>query len=97
MKIKNNETEIIGKWIVKDGEVIEDENSKRVHYLIKVYLNKVSKSESSGWESLYIDPNDKRYWELKYLNSECQGGGPPSLFCITEYDAMEKYRQENSI
>lgn len=90
MEIKKDEIEIVGKWLLKDNKVIEDENSKRIHFLIDEYFQKVSESES-GWEILYQDPNDKRYWELKYLNSDLHGGGPPSLFHLPQRAAIEKY------
>jgi len=90
MKLKSNEFELIGNWIYQENEVIEDETAKRVHNLKENYLIKIA-TDISGWEVLYQDPNDKRYWELTYLHSEYHGGGAPSLININVQLAKKKY------
>jgi hypothetical protein len=47
------------------------------------------KFDSSGWESLYRDPDDSRLRELVFLQSELQGGGPPSLRSISFEEAKK--------
>jgi hypothetical protein len=47
--------------------------------------------DSSGWDALYVDPEDGRYWELIYASSEEHAGGPPILTCISKQEASEKY------
>src|ERR1700723_3459159 len=46
---------------------------------------------TSGWEALYRDPSDGRYWERTYPQSETHGGGPPQLSTITLDEAERKY------
>lgn len=90
VEIENNEIELIGNWVFQDNKVVEDETTKRINYLKEYYLNKIAVS-NSGWEVLYQDPNDKRYWELIYLESGYHGGGAPSLVNLSYELAKEKY------
>ena len=42
-----------------------DEVTKRIQQLVRDYLKKVA-TDRTGWEVLYRDPGDGRYWELSY-------------------------------
>jgi hypothetical protein len=88
--INNNEFKLKGKWLFENNKVIEDEICQKINYLKDNYLIKISTS-TSGWEILYQDPNDKRYWELIYEHSEYNGGGPPTLINISKEDVANKY------
>jgi len=90
MKINNNETAIIGNWKFNGLNVIKDEQSQRIEKLIDDYLILIS-NDASGWDTLYQDPVDHRYWELIYPQSEIHGGGPPSLLFVSDIRAKEKY------
>ncbi len=83
-----NETELVGQWIQQGTSVISDGTCTRIKSLIGSYLVKVA---GSGWESLFQDPNDLRYWELTYLQSYMHGGGPPSLQFLSNENAIAKY------
>jgi len=84
------ENQLIGKWIYDNGEIKKDEITLRIEWLISNYLQKIATDET-GWSVLYLNPNDNKFWELTYPQSEIHGGGPPSLICITEDEAKEKY------
>ena len=86
--IHPNETELVGKWIQQGTSVIADEASVRIKALTHSYLVKVA---GGGWETLYQDPNDLRYWELDFPQSELHGGGPPSLRYLSNEIAADKY------
>ncbi len=88
--INPTETRITGKWIVIDGHVQSDEAEQRIRELISTYLRYLS-TDNSGWEKLYRDPADGRYWELTFPNGALQAGGPPELRCIDKNDALAKY------
>ena len=90
MKILETETELVGKWIYENGVIHGDEVSERIKWLISNQLQRIA-TDLSGWETLYIDPVDKRLWELTYLNSEMHGGGPQSFIYISNEDAKKKY------
>ena len=90
MKLQKDEIELLGKWIFHDGKIIENDVIKRINFLMDNDLIKIAVSDN-GWETLYQDTNDKRYWELVYNSSEEQGGGAPSLINITEKKAKKKY------
>ena len=91
MKINSSETAIVGKWLLIDGKMTSDENEKRIDWLINNCLVKIS-VDWSGWEKLYQDTDDNRYWELTYPYGEMQGRGPKSLNVISHDQATEKYK-----
>lgn len=94
MELQKDEIELLGKWIFHNGKIIENDVIKRINFLKDNDLIKIAVSDS-GWETLYRDTNDNRYWELVYNNSEEQGGGAPSLINITKESANEKYKLES--
>jgi len=71
------EKEIIGKWILENGEMVPDSNCERIESLIQEELKEI-KSSSDGWTKYYMGENDT-IWELTYPKSHLQGGGPPTL------------------
>jgi len=91
-KLRNDETEIIGRWNLVNGKVLIDQNCERIEHLISSALvKKAISKESGGWETLYQDPSDLRFWELTYPQSGWHGGGPPALINLTEDEAKQKY------
>jgi hypothetical protein len=87
-----DETKIIGTWTFINGRVRTDQNCKRIgHLILSELVKKTISKESGGWETLYQDPCDLRFWELTYPQSCWQGGGPPALINLTEDEAKKKY------
>ena len=89
-EIKPNEMLITGRWSMSNGSMVADQNCRRIEQLTQSHLIKVQ-HDWSGWETLYRDSNDGRFWELTYPQGEMQGGGPPQLRCISPREAAEKY------
>ena len=87
-KLRPEETELIGKWDVVGNTVVEDSICLRIEMLISSYLEKIG---GGGWETLYRDPKDHRYWELTYPQGHVHGGGPPRLAVLSEKEARKKY------
>lgn len=85
-----SETLLQGKWLVSDGEILADHASQRIEYLISSVLLFVAKDDS-GWISVFRDPQDLRYWELSYPESQDHGGGAPMLRCIDDFEVTKKY------
>jgi hypothetical protein len=92
MKITADESKLVGRWVLEDGRLISDDISKKITELIKYYLTEIG-HDSSGWLTLYRDPNDGRFWELDYPQSELHGGGPPRLRVISPDEASQKYHK----
>lgn len=90
MKLQPHETDLIGKWNVIDGKAVEDETCQRIKSLLTRQLQALGR-DPSGWDVLYRDPDDGRFWELTYPQSEMHGGGPPRLTRLTTEQANEKY------
>jgi len=85
------ETVLTGKWISQNGTVVADDVSKRIEYLIQSVLTETSSSDD-GWDILYVDPSDGRFWELVHSESDSHGGGAPTLNNLSSLDAKKKYR-----
>ena len=86
MKIKPNEEQIAGATTKEEIS----EQSQRITWLVKNHFVKIA-SDGDNWTVLYQDPEDKRYWELYYPNSELHGGGPPALRRLSNSEAHSKY------
>lgn len=90
MHLQKLETHLKGQWIFEAGIMKEDEVAKRIKWLITNSLKKIG-NDSTGWETLYQDISDGRYWEHTYGQSDMHGGGPPSLILLTDQEAKLKY------
>jgi len=88
MNLKPEETELRCEWDLVDGKVIGNDVCQRIAFLIEHSLKKVA---GGGWETLYLDPNDGRYWELTYPSSEMHGGSPPRLAVVSKEQVESKY------
>jgi len=88
--IEPNETKITGKWLMSQDRTVADETCQRISDLTQRHLVELGR-DPSGWDVLYRDPNDGRFWELTYPQSELQGGGPPQLRCLPADKAKLKY------
>lgn len=82
-KIKSDELELLGSTL-RDGKLkIDGDVCARINWLIAGVLRHVGVGRNSGgWDSLYVDPADGRYWLLTYPHGEMHGGGPPQLKCV---------------
>ncbi len=89
-KLKNSETILVGAWVIQSGQVVADDVSKRIDYLTQSVLKKVVPSDN-GWDFLYLDVDDSRYWELTYPDNDSHGGGAPTLKCLSHREAEQKY------
>jgi hypothetical protein len=88
--IASHETELTGNWFSDHGTIVADETCQRIAQLTKEYLVELC-HDPSGWDILYRDPNDCRFWELIYPQSELQSGGPPKLRWLSEEKVKSKY------
>jgi len=62
----------------------------RIDTLVREHLVRVA-AIPDGWDVLFRDPADGRFWELTYPSSESHAGGPPRLAVIAGPDAAQKY------
>ncbi len=93
MKLRPEETVLVGAWVEKGGTVRSDAVAERIKYLIDSELEFVADGEEYGaWETLYRDPQDNRLWERTYPQSGMHGGGPPLLRYLSESEARSKYK-----
>jgi hypothetical protein len=96
MKLRAQETELVGKWIERQGQAEHDATCERIQDLTSNHLRRVVVRKQSGaWETLFQDPDDGRYWEQTYPESHLHGGGPPTLTHLSKDQAEAKYGKEN--
>ncbi|HEY3656023.1 MAG TPA: Imm27 family immunity protein [Steroidobacteraceae bacterium] len=88
--LQANETTLSGTFLLLDGKVVSDMTCERIDWIVQHQLQKVANS-TSGWATLYRDPNDGRHWERTCSQSETHGGGPPRLNTIIVGEAEKKY------
>ena len=90
--LQPDERELRGEWIVDSRATTPDSAERRIGRLLESYLEQVAvKPNSGGWEILFRDPRDGRYWELTYPQAEMQGGGPRRLTLVTLSSAEASY------
>ena len=90
MSIQPDETLITGSWELIDGRMVADDQVSRIRSLVGCELEWIAAS-ASGWETLYKDPSDGRFWELFLPQSEMHGGGPESLRVLDAKAVRTKY------
>ena len=85
-----DERRLVGAWAEDhDGRRL-DEVDRRIFWLVTRRL--IARGQAhQGWEQLYQDPRDGRFWELTFPEGSLHGGGPRLLTCIGEERAREKY------
>lgn len=88
--INPNETVISGGWELIEGRMVPDATLARIQQLVRDQLEKIA-DIGGGWETLFRDPADGRFWERINPRSEMHGGGPESLRCIDKNSAECKY------
>lgn len=89
-RISPDESIIEGQWVESGKNVVGDDACKRIEWLVSGILENKGADES-GWETLYQDPKDKRFWILFYRHSERHGGGPPSLRVAIKDEIENKF------
>ena len=90
-ELQPNEIILVGSWLKEETDTVADDVCRRIEWLIKFHL-RFLKADWSGWEKLYRDPNDMRFWELTYPQGEMHGGGPPQLEIISPETVVSKYQ-----
>ena len=90
MKIKPSETIIESDPIILGSDEDASKASERIDDLIYNYLSEKARA-NGGWDILFRDPADQRYWELTAPKGEYHGYGPLRLSYIPNQDATFKY------
>ena len=70
------------------SKIVKNDACKRIDFLIKNHLKKIG-TDKTGWNTLYLNLEDGRYWELTYLENQLHGGGPPSLINLKDSELSE--------
>jgi hypothetical protein len=91
MKTKLEAGEVLLRGEDMLGKPNPGETTRRIRYLQENVLKKISTCDG-GWNILYVDESDSRYWELFYPEANWKDVGPPSLRNISETEAKEKYK-----
>ncbi|SMX28164.1 hypothetical protein TRP8649_02279 [Pelagimonas phthalicica] len=87
--------EITGKWLIKNGTAVPDENEKEITRRLRDQLDEISR-RSDGWDVLLRDKTDGSWWELTFPLAHLHGGGPRKLTLLDQGTAFEKYRHSSN-
>jgi len=88
-----DERVLVGAWVERDGRRVLDDVDRRIFWLVSRRL--VPRGQANGgWDQLYQDPRDGRFWELTFPEGSLHGGGPRRLECVAALVAGEKYGAE---
>src|SRR5689334_12162640 len=91
MRLGRHETDLVGSWRTTSEGVEADDIARRIQVLVESHLVEIAVDQSGG-DTLFLDPDDGRLWELTYPESYEHGGGPPRL-TVTDRKAAElKYQ-----
>ena len=88
--LESDRTEYIGGSYFKDGVMYADEVSKLIQRELKDHLAQLGTDET-GWNLLYRDRRDGRYWEMTYPQSSLHGGGPPALRLLAMDEVKSRF------
>jgi hypothetical protein len=83
------ERELRGRWIERDNKIEADKTCRRIEWLIANTLERL-RVDPTGWNTVYRDPKDGRFWELTYPESSSHGGGPPTLIVVDGDDGLRR-------
>ena len=88
--LEPHELTLVGGWAERDGQRELDETDRRIFWLVTRRL--VARGQvNQGWDQLYQDPRDGRFWELTFPEGSRHGGGPRRLECVAALVVREKY------
>lgn len=88
--LEPGERVLAGSWVEENGVRTLDDVDRRIFWLVTRRLLPRG-IVHGGWEQLYQDPRDGRYWELSFPEGSLHGGGPRRLECIAPSVARERY------
>jgi len=85
-----DERRLDGAWVDTSGATIGDEVDRRIFWLVRHRLRPRG-TANGGWDQLYVDPRDGRYWELTFPQGSLFGGGPRRLTHLADEEAERRY------
>ena len=85
-----DETRLDGAWLDAPGGATVDDVDRRIFWLVRHSLRPCGIA-NGGWDQLFIDPRDGRYWELTFPHGSLHGGGPRRLTHLPAALAKAKY------
>lgn len=86
----DDESQLDGASLDLAGNAVGDDVDRRIFWLVRHSLRKCGIA-NGGWDQLYIDPRDGRYWELTFPEGSLHGGGPRRLTHLSREAAERKY------
>ena len=86
---------LAGAWGEERNRATHDDVDRRILWLVTRRLVAVGHA-AGGWDQLYRDPRDGRYWELTFPQGSLHGGGPRRLESVDARVAREKYGVDES-
>jgi hypothetical protein len=89
-ELEPHERQLIGRWADGEAGGATDDVDARIFWLVSQRLEPKGFA-SNGWDALFRDPRDGRYWELTFPQGSLFGGGPRQLTLLSPAAAAAKY------
>ena len=86
---------LVGAWVEDGSRTTHDDVDRRIFWLVTRRLVACGHA-GGGWDQLYRDPRDDRFWELTFPHGSLHGGGPRQLAHVDASVAREKYDVDES-
>jgi hypothetical protein len=85
-----DEHRLDGAYVDTPDGTAGDEVDQRIFWLVRRRLRPCGTAHG-GWDQLFIDPRDGRYWELTFPHGSLHGGGPRRLTHLAPDVAEARY------
>jgi hypothetical protein len=85
-----DEHRLDGAWVDTADGTVGDDVDQRIFWLVRRRLRACGVTHG-GWDQLFVDPRDGRYWELTFPQGSLHGGGPRRLTHLPPELARAKY------
>lgn len=85
-----HETLLVGQWLDVGSGIVGDAVEDRIKWLTATRLLAQGVA-SDGWDWLFRDPRDGRFWELTFPFGSLHGSGPRQLAVVSADVAQAKY------
>ena len=81
---------LVGAWVEHETRTTHDQVDGRILWLVTRRLVACGHA-GDGWDQLYRDPRDGRFWELTFPHGSVLSGGPRRLEWVDARVARDKY------
>ena len=88
--LEPHERQLSGRWNAEVANGVGDVVDARIFWLVTERLTPTARS-FDGWDAVFFDSRDGRFWELTFPHGSLFAGGPRQLTLVSPDVVAEKY------